>query len=293
MKNTMQNAPESDSPQPILVLVQCLDDCWMQYRAELKRTRSEFAEEYVHDLRIAIRRLIAAIEMGRGVAGQKKMKKLRRLLKLRLDAFDTLRDVQVQLVFAEEMQAELPEIAAYRDHLREREKRLALRLKKEIKDFRSAGLSQQVNRLKAALLRKNAPETQAAIWAIVDDAYASVVQDQIAIRPEDTATIHCTRLAFKKFRYRVESIHPLLTGAPEDLLRRLHNYQSAMGDVQDTEIGLQMLDKFVAHSGSALPTVRARFIEMRQARIAAFIDQIDNLKTFWRPTPDKEFPWEI
>ena len=286
-------ASTTDSPQPTLVLVKCLDDCWMQYRAELKRTRSEFAEEYVHDLRIAIRRLIAAIEMGRGVAGQKKMKKLRRLLKLRLDAFDTLRDVQVQLVFAEEMQAELPEIAAYRDHLREREKRLALRLKKEIKDFRSAGLSQQVNRLKAALLRKNAPETQAAIWAIVDDAYASVVQDQIAIRPEDTATIHCTRLAFKKFRYRVESIHPLLTGAPEDLLRRLHNYQSAMGDVQDTEIGLQMLDKFVAHSGSALPTVRARFIEMRQARIAAFIDQMDNLKTFWRPAPDKEFPWEI
>ena len=289
----MQSLPESDAPQPILVLVQCLDDCWGLYRAELKRTRSEFAEEYVHDLRIAIRRLIAAIEMGRGVAGQKKMKKLRRLLKLRLDAFDTLRDVQVQLVFAEEMQAELPEIAAYRDHLREREKRLALRLKKEIKDFRSAGLSQQVNRLKAALLRKNAPETQAAIWAIVDDAYASVVQDQIAIRSEDTATIHCTRLAFKKFRYRVESIHPLLTGAPEDLLRRLHNYQSAMGDVQDTEIGLQMLDKFVAHSGSALPTVRARFIEMRQARIAAFIDQMDNLKTFWRPAPDKEFPWEI
>jgi CHAD domain-containing protein len=282
----------TDSSQPILVLVKCLDDCWEQYRAELKRTRSEFAEEYVHDLRIAIRRLIAAIEMGRAVAGQKKMKKSRRLLKSHLDDFDTLRDVQVQLVIVEEMQAELPEVVAYRDRLREREKQLVLRLKKRIGEFRLAGLSQRVARLKAALLGNNAPETQVAIWSVVDNAYATVVQNQVAIQPEDTATIHCTRLAFKKFRYRVESIHPLLTDAPGDLLRRLHNYQAAMGDIQDTEIGLQMLDKFVAHSGSALPTVRARFIEMRQARIAAFIDQMDNLQTFWRPAPDKEFPWK-
>jgi len=289
----MQNAPETDAPQPIPVLVKCLDDCLAQYRTELKRARIEFAEEYVHDLRIAIRRLIAVIEMGQAVLGQKKMRKSRRLLKSHLDAFDTLRDTQVQLVIAEEMQAKLPEIAAYCDRLREREKRLVLRLKKEIKDFGSGGLSQRVARLKAALLRKNALEAQAAIWSVVDDAYANVVQDQVAIRSDDIATIHRTRLAFKKFRYRVESIHPLLTGAPEDLLCRLHNYQSAMGDIQDAEMGLQMLDKFVAHSGSALPAVRAGFIEMRQARIAAFIEQMDNLKTFWRFTPDKKFPWEI
>src|SRR5512140_1299937 len=108
----MQNLPESDSPQPILVLAKCLDDCWGLYRAELKRIRTEFSEEYVHDLRIAIRRLIAAIGIGRAVVRRKKMKKSLRLLKSHLDAFDTLRDMQAQLLLVEEMQAELPEIAA-------------------------------------------------------------------------------------------------------------------------------------------------------------------------------------
>lgn len=293
MKNTMQDTPESDAPQPILVLVQCLDNCWEQYRAELKRTRSEFAEEYVHDLRITIRRLIAAVEMGRAVVHQKKMKKSQRLLKSNLDAFDTLRDMQVQLVIVEEMQAELPEISAYHDRLLKREKRLVSRLEKSIKEFSSAGLSQRVARLRAALLRKNVPEAQAAVCSVVDDAYAVAVQDRLAILPEDTASIHRTRLAFKKFRYQVESIHPLLIGAPEDLLRRLHNYQAAMGDIQDAETGLQMLDEFIARSGLALPAVRVRFIEMRQARITAFIDQMDNLETFWRPAPDKDFPWKV
>ena len=82
MKNLMQTLPESDSPQPILVLVERLDTCRERYRTELKRTRAEFAEEYIHDLRVAIRRLIAAIDMGRAVVQKKKMKKSRRLLSL-------------------------------------------------------------------------------------------------------------------------------------------------------------------------------------------------------------------
>ena len=285
-------APENNLPQSILVLAKRLDDCWNRYRTELKRARSEFAEEYVHDLRVAIRRLIAVMDMGRAVTRQKKLKKSRELLKSHLEAFDKLRDTQVQLVIAEEMQAELPEIAVYRDRLREREKQLVQRLQKRIKEFSSAGLAQQVNRLETALLTKDIAEAQAAIWTSVDVAYARVVYDQLAARADDASSIHRVRLSFKKFRYRVESLAPVLFHAPEDLLRRLHDYQAAMGEIQDAEVGLHMLDDFIAHSSADIPGVRAKFVEMHQARIAAFMEQIDNLKSFWRPTPEQPFPWE-
>ena len=290
----MQTAPESISPpQPILTLVKRLDDCWERYRLELKRIRSEFAEEYVHDLRVAIRRLIAVMDLGRVITHQKKTKKSRKLLKSHLETFDRLRDTQVQLVIAEEMQAELPEIAAYRDRLREREKHQVLHLQKKIKEFSSAGLAKQVNRLEAALLSKDIHESQAALWAALDQSYARVLQDQRAVRADDAATIHHERLDFKKFRYRVESIYSLLPDAPQDLLRRLHDYQAAMGEIQDAEVGLQMLDDFIAHSHADIPAVRARFVEMRQARIAAFIDQMNSLQSFWRAASDQRFPWEI
>ena len=291
----MLNHPGTEPPQPILVLVGRLDECWSRYHAELKHVRSDFAEEYVHDLRVAIRRLISVIDMGQAVLQQKK-KKSRRTLKMYLDSFDRLRDTQVQLVIAEEMQADSPEIAPYRDRLREREKQQIVRLGKKIKEFSSAGLAQQVARLRAALLGKNIPEARDAIWSVVDDSYAVLRQRRLAVRAEDTAAIHRTRLAFKKFRYQVETIYPLLPDAPNDVLRRLHDYQAAMGEIQDAEVGLQMLDAFIARSiarsEEALDTLRARFVEMHQARIAAFIAQIDDLESFWRPTPDKPFPWE-
>jgi CHAD domain-containing protein len=288
----MQPTPETDLPQSILLLVKRLGDCWDRYRSELKRTRSEFAEEYVHDLRVAIRRLIAVMDMGRAITHKKKLKKSRRLLKSHLNAFDKLRDTQVQLVIAEEMQAELPEISIYRDRLREYEKQQVTRLQKKIKEFSSAGLSHQVTQLEKALLTKNTAEAQTTIWAAVDAAYVRVVQAQHAVEADDASTIHRVRLSFKKFRYRVETIHPLLTGAPEDLRRRLHDYQAAMGEIQDAEVGLHMLDDFIVHSGADIPAVRAKFVEMHQARIAAFIEQLDTLKDFWRPAPDQPFPWE-
>src|SRR4051812_13124380 len=98
----MQSFPEIGHPQSILTLVAHLTDCWHSYRTVLKQTRSDFAGEYVHDLRVTIRRLIAVMDMGRVVVGQKKMKRSRKLLKSHLSAFDTLRDTQVQLVIAEE-----------------------------------------------------------------------------------------------------------------------------------------------------------------------------------------------
>lgn len=290
----MQTAPESISPlQPILTLVKRLDTCWERYRLELKRTRSEFAEEYVHDLRVAIRRLIAVMDLGRVITRQKKIKKSRKLLKSHLDAFDRLRDTQVQLVIVEELQTELPEIGAYRDRLREREKHQVLHLQKKIREFSSAGLSKQVNRLENALLSEDTGEAQAALWAAVDQSYARVLQDQRAVRADDTTAIHHERLDFKKFRYRVESVYSLLPNAPQDLLRRLHDYQAAMGEIQDAEVGLHMLDDFIARYRADIPAVRIRFVEMRQARIAAFLDQMNSLQSFWRATPDQKFPWEV
>ncbi len=276
------------------VLVKRLDDCWERYRAELKRTRREFANEYVHDLRVSIRRLIAAIKIGRAVVHQDRFKRSRRLLKSQLDAFDALRDTQVQLTIVEELQEDLPEIVPYRDHLRKQEKKLITRLGKAIKEFHSNGLAQQVARLRKALLAKDIPEGESVILSVADEAYSVVIQRKAAVRADHTESIHRLRLAFKKFRYTVEGIYPLLPGnhAPHDLRRRLHDYQAAMGDIQDIEVGSQMLAAFVAKSHKELPGSMAAFDEMHASRVQTFMDGMNDVKNFWRPAPEKKFPWQ-
>jgi CHAD domain-containing protein len=279
--------------QPLLILIKRLDDCWNKYRRELRHTRRDFANEYIHDLRVSIRRLLVALEMGRAAVHHKRLKKSRRLLKSQLDAFDNLRDTQVQMTIVDELQEEFPEIAEYRDHLREREKRLGSRLQKKVKDFRSSGLARQVSKMRTSLHDKNVLEAEAAIWATVDEAYSVVQQRQHAIRVDDTVTVHRLRLAFKKFRYMVECIYPLLPNPPEQFLRRLHDYQAAMGEIQDAEIGLQMLAEFTAKSGTALPAVQAALNETHHAHILAFVEDMNEVETFWRSTPDKKFPWQL
>jgi len=288
----MQNPPRDDTPpHPILVLVERLDDCWARYRAELKRTRRDFADEYVHDLRVSIRRLIAVIDMGRSVVRQKQLKKTRRLLKSQLDVFDALRDTQVQLTIVDELQDEFPEIGPYRDYLRRREERLISRISRKIKTFRYGGLSQQVSRLRKSLVSKDIPEAEIAVWSAADEAYALVLQRKLLVRVDDMVTIHRLRLAFKQFRYRVECLFPLLLNPPADLLRRLHECQAMMGEIQDFETALQMLAEFTAKTGAELPALVTRLNQVHAARIHDFVDGMPQIETMWRATPLRKLPW--
>jgi CHAD domain-containing protein len=61
----------------------------------------------------------------------------------------------------------------------------------------------------------------------------------------DTKTIHCTRVAFKEFRYMVEALADCLPIATEHRLEAMHDYQTLMGDVQDAQVLLAAVDKFL------------------------------------------------
>ena len=52
-------------------------------------------------------------------------------------------------------------------------------------------------------------------------------------------------MAFKKFRYMVEALAEHLPGATQGRLAAMHHYQTMMGDIQDAEVLLAALDKFL------------------------------------------------
>jgi CHAD domain-containing protein len=67
-------------------------------RAQAKLCRKQFSEEAVHDLRVAMRRLLALVDFLNFFAASPALRKVRRSLKSHLDAFDALRDTQVMLM---------------------------------------------------------------------------------------------------------------------------------------------------------------------------------------------------
>ena len=93
--------PETkDNSAPLLInqfLLEALDERWKNYRAELKRCRTEFSNEAVHDLRSSARRMLAFLQVMNTLSPRPRLQKLNRAFKDQLDDFDQLRDTQVIL----------------------------------------------------------------------------------------------------------------------------------------------------------------------------------------------------
>jgi len=106
-------APETkdrSSTSPVnQFLLEALDERWKNYRAELKRCRTEFSNEAVHDLRASARRMLAFLHLLNYISPRPRLQKLNRAFKDQLDEFDQLRDTQVILGDNSETLQELPE----------------------------------------------------------------------------------------------------------------------------------------------------------------------------------------
>jgi len=128
----------------------------------------------------------------------------------------------------------------------------------------------------------------------VDETYARVIQLYERVDPAQPDTIHRLRIAFKKFRYMVESVHPILEGFAEDYLKRMHDYQALMGDIQDMEVALQKLSEFDKHAPAAYDPEPARtYYNQRHAlAISHYVEDKGEVITFWRSAPDQSFPKE-
>ena len=270
-----------------------LDERWKRYRAEVKNCQHEFSEEAVHDLRVATRRLLAVLEMVRAVEPRPRVKKARRMLKAQLDALDDLRDTQVMLATTSATVTDLPRLQLFQEYLRKREKKLLREARTSIRKLKTAGLKKKLSRCRMALEENfTGRKGTADLLSAVDQAYARARQAYGEIDAADSASIHHLRVRFKKFRYMVEIVHPVMKGYPEMNLKLMHAYQSRMGSVQDAEVFLRTLTEFTARAVELAETLRF-FEQHRLDMIEGFMRQRDELDTFWRSAPDSRFAWEL
>ena len=275
------------------LLLGALDKRWKNYRAELKRCRAEFSNEAVHDLRIAARRMLAFIQLLNSISPRPRLQKLARAFKDQLDEFDDLRDTQVILAEISESLGELPQLQKFQYHLQVVEDDLLKALRKKLKVIDLFDVSKKIRRTRESLEAETDDNLVSQILQAVDDAFLLVKQRHSWIDTAQPATIHRVRIAFKTFRYMVEIIHPLLNDFPSENLKRMNDYQSLMGEIQDLEVIMQTLADFPTR-GSSLDFGPVRlYYERRHAEAtSAYIEEMNQIDDFWRPSPDQSFPWE-
>ena len=291
----MRRQSQSDiAPAQTADVLQHLGDSlntqWRRYRKRLKRCQEQFSQDAVHDVRVETRRLLSTIELLGAFIPERDIKQVRRALKRHLDTFDQLRDTQVQLGYVGRMAGPFPDAHSFYDWLRKREARFTRTTRKAVKRIKTKRLGRCLAAVEKEirLQRKRVGHERAfaIVQRAINQAFARVAQLCRHVRADDTRSIHRTRIAFKHFRYMVGALAPLLPAVTEDHRRAMRAYQCMMGDIQDMEVLLAALNKFVQKeevNAASARRLKQELVRWRRLLIQIYLNAAGRLRRFWPP----------
>jgi CHAD domain-containing protein len=271
-------------PDLARLLAKSLKVQWKRYRKALRKCQRSFSEESVHDSRIETRRLLARLELLGAFLPEAHLAKAWRLLKGHLDNFSALRDTQVQRLRVARMLRRFPDLLDFDHALGERERRGIKQARQAVKRFKIGRLRRLIDMLREELeTQRNRTVSRRSLRAVAA-AFAEVGRRRGRVEPNDTVTIHRTRVAFKHFRYMIEGLREALPRVSPARLRAMQAYQARMGQIQDVEVLMAALRKFTRQARIVPDVGRPWFAELQHQRrllIARYLKRAGELEDFW------------
>ncbi len=264
---------------------------WRSYRRAFKRCQKNLSKATVHRLRVETRRLLALVDLSDPFLASEMADRASWLFKQPFKASGRLRDAQVMLCDVERRLGRFPDAKYFKKELLFREKRLGRQLERKRRRTRLKPLKNRMDALRKELRvavkqAEGRHGAQVRLLKSVDLAFANVVARRRSIVPTEPHAVHRTRVAFKKFRYMVEQLRPLLSRLPVGLPGKLRGYQKLMGDIHDCETLLVTLDKFMREEKSEarrLRKFRAAIKRDHAMLLARYLRRADELFSFWKP----------
>jgi CHAD domain-containing protein len=262
---------------------------WRSYCEEFEHCRKEISEGNTHNLRVAARRLRATLNILRDVVPGQAVEQSERSLKKVFKALAPLRENHVQLEYLENLRWKGSEVRVFRKNLRERARELEKRAKRKMKLRRLADLIESLTAIEKwfGRLQKNESAQNTCLEHILS-ALGRKYSDAMVLRrqidPSETKTIHRARVAFKEFRYGLESLHPAIVRIPKGQLAAMDRYQTMMGRIQDFEVlvlaARQAGDPEYAE-GKTTTSLVAKLEKEKIASIRKYLRSADQISRFW------------
>lgn len=288
-------------------LLESLGERCKAYRKAVKRCRKRASEQMVHHLRVETRRLLSTLELLSYLSNTVQLRKAHQALKNQLDAFDELRDTHVQLLYTATMLRDFPELKLLVKRLERREKDLIKPAARTAQRSKLKRLNRRISatksQLKVAFARTGllhsmangvTPTLPAAetgrfrpavrLAQAVQRAFNRVVELRHQIDPAHLETIHRTRIAFKRFRYMIELLQPILPAVKPRQLIAMDQYQTTMGEIQDISVMIERLSALRQKKKfKGLPVNRFRqvLLQRRERLVEGYLNVADELFTFW------------
>ncbi len=273
-----------------LVLGRALGERQNVFLAQLARCQKRANEPAIHDLRVAIRRLIATLRLADVVLPDEAITKHRRMLRSTLREFNALRDVHISLLAMNDLQRRIPPASSYVKVLRLRERTVLRDAARQLKLVKTRGIETAITEIQQSLLKISAdpilrPAARTMMLGAYAQSFSRVVRARQAVRADDPSTIHRLRVAFKRLRYMSEVLQPLLPWLNARRRKAMHAYQTAMGEIQDLEVLTGGVRAFASSmpltSRLSMLTVQEALFLRRKEKIDAFLRTADAVEMFW------------
>jgi CHAD domain-containing protein len=265
---------------------------WRSYRRAFKRCQKKLSRATVHQLRLETRRLLALVDLFDPLLAGEAADRVSQLLKPPFKTSGRLRDAQVMLCDVERRLRRFPDAKRFQKELLRQEKRLGRQLERKLRRTRLKPLKNRMDALRKELraaVKQAGGRHHARVRLLkgMDRAFANVVARRRSIAPAQPQAIHRTRIAFKKFRYMVEQLRPLIPGPAGGLPGKLRGHQKLMGDIQDCETLLAALDKFMREEKSEARRLHKFCAAVKRDHamlMARYLRRADELFSFWNPS---------
>ncbi len=212
--------------------------------------------EAIHRMRVASRRMRAALPLFGAALAPKKhdawMQEIRELTK----ALGAARDYDVQI---DHLQAfykalppgpERPGIRRLLLRLRQRRARLQQAVEKALVDLaRSKTLMEMERRLRPLLEGSETPPRSLALCILASDSIREKLEqllffEPLIQNPEDKDDLHAMRIAAKHLRYTLEIFSPLYSSELKPYLKALRQAQEVLGEIHDCDVWMLFLPDF-------------------------------------------------
>jgi len=208
--------------------------------------------EFLHDLRVATRRVRFALLLFEEYIGKTRTENLRKELSWIAKSLGRVRDIDV---FQEKFSVQFRQIGASEDFIKrvvghytgKRSKNLET-LKADLKSGRYWELIEALRKLETFMMRKdrgqNVPVVELIpefIEEVLDRMSGWLGRSADSLSPND---LHDLRIEFKGLRYTTEFFSDLFAGDMRKVVRGFVQFQDCLGLYQDAQVASQTLRKF-------------------------------------------------
>ncbi len=248
----------------------------------------------VHDMRVALRRLIAAVELLQSLTPNALADSLPKKIYKRLLLFSELRDVQVLRKYFTKLTPGHPGIRRLTDTLRKRETALAKNLPRISRKPSANFITDAMITGLTALMEKIVEtETETFIRkrmeALLDAEYSNIRRLAKKVAPHKQKTIHKTRVALKRVRYLQELCIGIVPDVTDEGVNELKTLQSCMGTAHDCDVMLDTLYSYkeeYSMKKADFAYIRQKLLNRRSDAIGETMQHIQILNAYGiRTTP--------